>query len=183
MAKRRHKLKSQRTSPVVRVGELATPERRRKQGGVMTEVVDRDVSGKAYIKRHRVRIECMLDHYFHNFRISDHQYMAGLKYREIYLRAMHGYSAKVLCNPFLMEAGQADPEGKMLAHIDCGRWLEDANKILAPAEQAIVRNVCGYDSYAGGRDNKNILMGALDKLAVLWGYATPEKPHKRSTKH
>jgi hypothetical protein len=46
MAKRQHKKK--RPMAVVRIGELATPERCRQQGGVMTEVVDRDASGKAY---------------------------------------------------------------------------------------------------------------------------------------
>ncbi len=169
MAKRRHSNKK-RPMPVVRVGEMATPERRKQLGGVMTEVVDRDSGGKIYTKRHRARLECMLDFYFKEHRISDPQYMAGLKFREIYLRVRYGYSGKVLCNPFLMEAGQADPEGKMLAHIDCIRALEEASKQLLPEQIAVIRNVCGYDEYAGGRDKKRILVRSLEILADFWGY-------------
>jgi len=102
------------------------PERRRQLGGVMTEVVDRDAGGKAYMKRHRVRIECMLDYYYDSFRINDPQLKAGLKFREIYLRVNFGTNCKILCNPFLMEAGQADPEGKAHAHLHCLRMLDEA---------------------------------------------------------
>jgi len=166
----RRQYKKKRPAPVARAGERATPERRHQLGGVITEVVDRDATGGTYIKRHRARIECMLDYYFRKHRISDAQYMAGLKFREIYLRTTYGYSFKVLCNPFLMEAGQADHEGRMLAHLDCGRLLSEATKQLMPEELTIVRNVCGYDEFAGGRDKKRILMRALDRLAAFWSY-------------
>ena len=168
MARRQHKKK--RPMPVVRVGELATPERRRQLGGVMTEVVDRDATGKAYIKRHRARFECALDEYFNMFQISNPQYMAGLKFREIYLRVNYGTNSKILCQPFLMDTGQGDPEWKMLAHIDCARWLDEATKKLSPEQLYVVRNVCGHDEYAGSHARKKTLLRGLNVLAEHWGY-------------
>jgi hypothetical protein len=168
MAKRRHKKK--RPMPVVRVGEMATPERRRQQGGVMTEVLDRDSTGNAIMKRHRARIECMLDYYFNEFRINNPQYMAGMKFREIYLRVNYGYSCKILCNPFLMDSGRGYPEGKMLAHIDCMRYLNEAYQLLSPEQASVMRDVCGMDEYPGNKDRKATLLRALDKLAAHWGY-------------
>jgi hypothetical protein len=156
--------------PVVRVGELATPERRHQLGGVMTEVVDREVGGKAYIKRHRVRIECMLDYYFNGYHINDTQYMAGLKFREIYLRVNYDTNCKVLCSPYLRSAKHADPEAKILAHLDCIRWLDEACKLLSPEQLAMVRKVCGYDEFAGTHANKKTLLRGLDILAAYWGY-------------
>jgi hypothetical protein len=168
MAKRKHK--KNRAMPVVRVGELATPERRRQLGGVMTEVVDRDASGKAYMKRHRVRIECMLDYYFNEFRLTEAQYMAGLKFREFYLRVNFGTNCKILCNPFLMQPGQADPEGKALAHLHCLRMLDEAYAVLSQVQREVVRDVCGHDEYPGNHARKKALLRALDALASHWGY-------------
>jgi hypothetical protein len=156
--------------PVVRVGELATPERRRQLGGVMTEVIDRDAGGKAYMKRHRVRIECMLDYYFNAYRINERQYTAGLKFREIYLRVNYDTNCKILCSPFLINTGRADPEGKIMAHMDCIRWLDEACKLLSSEQLTMVRKVCGYDEYAGTFANKKTLLRGLDILAAHWGY-------------
>lgn len=128
--------------PVVRIGELATPERRSQLGGVTTEVVDRDAIGKAYITRHRARFECVLDDYFEALYINEAQLMDGLKLREVHLRVNCGTSGKVLCQPFLMDTGQGDPEWKMLAHIDCTRQLHDALTVLTAAQQTVLRNVC-----------------------------------------
>jgi hypothetical protein len=178
MAKRRHKKK--RPMPVVRIGEMATPERRRKLGGLMTEVVDRDASGKAYIKRQRARIECMLDYYFQNYRLDDPQYMAGLKYREIYLRVNFDTNCKILSNPFLMQAGQGDHEGKMHAHIDCLRQLNEVYALLTVPQQTILRDVCGHDQATWGTNRNQTLLRALDILAVHWGYAAPKKPSTKN---
>lgn len=168
MANRRHK--KNRPTSVVRVGELATPERRRKLGGVTTEVVDRDVTGKAYIKRHRVRIECMLDYYFNAYYLNEPQHMAGLKCREIYLRVNFDTNCKVLCAPYLIRAGHSDAEGKILARIECERyWLEACN-LLSKEQLAVIRKVCGYDEYAGTTAYMKTLLRALDILAAHWGY-------------
>jgi hypothetical protein len=168
MAKRTHK--KNKHSSAVKIGETATPERRRQLGGVETEIVDRDASGKVYIKRQRARLECMLDYYLKERRINDAQHKAGTKFRYIYLRAAHHYSCLTLTNRFLIEPGQADPEWRFMNHLDCTRILIVACKELTPEEYAIVRNVCGYDFYAGGRDNKRILDRALNVLAAHWGF-------------
>ena len=168
MAKRRHK---KRQMPVIRVGEVVTPERRRQLGGVMTEVIDRDSTGKAYIKRQRVKIECMLDYYYDKFRINDHQNMAGQKYRELYTRVNFGSSYKVLTSPFLMADKQSDPEARMVAHIDCIRNLTEVDMLLSPQQRDVMRDVCGYDEPCGNDARKKTLLRALDILAKHWGYA------------
>jgi hypothetical protein len=166
---RRLRKKNKRSS-TVKNGETATPERRRQLGGVETEIVDRDASGKVYIKRQRARLECMLDYYLKLRRISEEQYKAGCKFRYLYLRAAHNYSCLNLTDRFRMEPKQADPEWRLLNHMDCIRVLIVASKELTPEEYAIVRNVCGYDSFAGNRENKRILDHALGLLATHWGY-------------
>ena|GEM_PF-1950620 len=164
MAKRRHK---KRPLPV-RFGALATQERCRQLGGVTTEIIDRDSSGKASMKRHRVRIECMLDYYFIEDRIDEAEYRAGMKFRQLYLRVVHKIKMTNLSNPYLMEAHRADPEGATLAGLYSERLLYEAYDVLSPEQQSVVRRVCGYDEYAGGRAKIQTLRRGLKKLADHW---------------
>jgi hypothetical protein len=168
MAKARKNKK--RPSSVVRIGEEATPERHHQLGGVITEVIDRDDNSKRKARRDRARNECMPDFYHNENTMSDPQHKAALKYREIYLTAFHGYNCKILCSPFLIDSGKADPEGKMLAHIHCTRLLHEAQERLTEEERSIVRDVCAYDHSALTRKRKRILLRALDALADFWGY-------------
>jgi len=168
MARRQHKKK--KPIPAVRMGEMATPERYNQLGGLITEVMDRDATGKASISHHRARIECILDYYHKAFVIDDQQYMAALKFREIYLRVNFGYNTKTLCQPFLIEAGRPDPEWKMLAHIDCLRHLRGVYVLLSSAQQNILRNVCGHDEYVKTNARKKTFLRGLNILVAHWGY-------------
>ncbi len=168
MAKRKHKTK--KPSPVVCVGEMATPERRQQLGGVMTEFVASEIPGNLPTKRHRVRIENVLDIMYRNRvnPLSDPQFTVALKFHELFNHGRNGSTFKVLCQPFIVDGGKADPQWKMIAHIDCARYLVEAYDFLTPEEQAIVRKVCGHDEFPDGKREHRILRIALDKLATLW---------------
>ncbi|MGB9152208.1 MAG: hypothetical protein WCD70_03870 [Alphaproteobacteria bacterium] len=167
MAKKHHKKKQ---LPVVLVGELVTPERRRQLGGVVTEMVDEDGSSRRKMKRHKARYDCMIEFYCDEGTFSDRQTKAGLKYREIYLSGIHGQSGKYLCNPFTIDCGRADPENKIIGHMHNLRLLVEANELLTEEERGIVRDVCAYDRVASAYDLKRILLRALDVLADYWKY-------------
>ena len=166
MAKRQHKKK--KNISVVRLGEQATPERQRQSGGVRTEVVDRDASGKAYITRHRAEMECVLDFYLRTQRISEQQHAAGMRFREIYLRVVNGANCKILGELFLINVGQGSYEGKMLAYIDCVQVLDNVSDDLSPAQVQVIRRVCGHDEYAGHDGQKKTLLRGLDALVEYW---------------
>jgi len=167
MAKKHHKKKQ---LPVVLVGELVTPERRRQLGGVISEMIDEDGSSKRKVKRNKARYDCMIEFYFEDGTFSDRQSKAALKYREIYLSGMHGQSGKYLCNPFTIDCGRADPENKIIGHMHNLRLLVEANELLTQEERDIVRDVCAYDKVASAYELKRILLRALDVLADYWSY-------------
>lgn len=155
---------------IVSTGEQATRERCQKPGGVITETIGRDASGKALMKRQRVRIECMLDHYFYASRLDERQYKAGLKFREIYLHVRFDINSKSSRTPFVKDERLFNPDGKMLIHLDCLRLLDGAHKRLSPEQWNIIRNVCGYDEYAGTYPKLKTLVRGLDLLALHWGF-------------
>ena len=165
MAKARFK---KRKSPVVRIGEIATPERRRQNGGLITEVADRDASGNVYTKRQRAKYECILDCYHDEYRLNDAQYTAGLKFQEIFHRCFCGHAAKELCAPFLIDGGEGSAEHRVIAHIYCTRLLDEALEQMTKKQQAVVRSVCGFGVPAGHSNKLAILGTALTKLARYW---------------
>jgi hypothetical protein len=166
MAKKQRKKKL----PVVLVGELVTPERRRQAGGVVTEMIDEEGSRGRKVKRHKARYDCMIEFYADENAFSERQTKAALKYREIYLSGMHGQSGKYLCNPFTIDCGRADPESRIIGHMHNLRLLVEANELLTQEERDIVRDVCAYDKAASAYELKRILLRALDVLADYWNY-------------
>ena len=84
MSKRQHKKRVH----AVRIGESPTPERRRQNGGVNAEVVDRDVTGQILIQRYKAFADCPLDIYFLRGQLTEAEYKAGIKFRNAYFRAV-----------------------------------------------------------------------------------------------
>lgn len=158
-------------SLAARVGERATPERRRKPGGIAVEVVDREAGGRVLVKRHRGRIECVLDHYYLARKLNDAQMQAALKFREAWLLIHFGANSTLSGNPLLARTGHADPEGRLIAHIDLLRWLDRACSLLTAAQLRVAQKVCGEDCFAGSADHLETLQRGLDRLAAHWGYA------------
>lgn len=159
MAKRR---KAKKGMPV-RLGERATMELRAQCGGVITEVIDRDLRGNPYMIRDRVRIECALDYYFWDGRLTQGEYEAGLKFRRAYQRAVLGLKVE---DP--ASSGAYDPEMAMLIVPISEEILRDAYGELSTAQKKIIIDVCGHNKYAGTTDRVETLHRGLEKLATLW---------------
>jgi len=168
MARKRQNRK--KLIPIVHITECATPERCQKPGGVITEVIARDVSGKALMKRQRVRVECMLDYYYYASRLNEAQYKAGLKFREFYLRIRFDKNCLSSRKAFVKEAGLFNPDGKMLDRLEYLRLLDGAHKQLSPEQWEVIRKVCGYDEYAGNYAKLKTFRRGLDILVTYWGY-------------
>jgi hypothetical protein len=170
MAKGKHKKK--KTYPVVIVGERATPERRKQLGGVVSEIVEVEEprSLKTKVKRDRANYVSTLAYYHGTKRLNDPQTVAGEKYAELFNRVTFGYHYKVLCNPFLIDPGQADPEARMVAHMDCIRQLREIDALLSPAQRRVIINVCGYGERAKDKDERQTLQRGLDIAAEHWGH-------------
>src|ERR1700733_188615 len=97
MSKRQRKKKTLS----VRIGELATKERRSQNGGVTIEVIDRDASDKIYMKRHRAYAECVLDDCLRRGAVSEAEYEAGMKFRCAYLKYVFKIKISDNLNPYL----------------------------------------------------------------------------------
>jgi len=159
MAKRR---KAKRRLPV-RQGARATMELCEKYGGVITEVIDRDLRGNPYMLRDRVRIECTLDFYFWKGNLTQSEYDAGLKFRRAYQRAVLRVKVE---DP--AASGPYDPEMAMLMVPISEELLRAAYEEMSQAQKRIVIDVCGHDKYAGTTDRVQTLHRGLEKLATLW---------------
>lgn len=144
-------------------GETAPKERQQHQGGLKTEISDRDASGKAVIKRQSAVAECVLDAYFIRELISDPQYQAGMKFRYAYLRAM--LRIKVADRG---AGSHHDPEMSVITLIHSERLVKEAYAALDITEQTVVIAVCGHDEWAGGNHRMPYLQSGLDRLAILW---------------
>jgi len=158
MAKRR-----KRKALAARCGEMATPERQKQQYGVVSEVVDRDVRGNVYQRRHRAVAECMLDTYLLRGNLTEYEYQAGMKFRRAYQRAVFK-----LCVEDPTSSGEYDPEMAMLMVPISEETLRNAYAALSPAQKALVVSVCGHDECAGNADRIETLHRGLERLVTLW---------------
>lgn len=165
----KHRDQKKNRPSFVHIGMLATPERCHQQGGVTTEIVDRDSTGRVYIERDRANEECALDLYLLKKRISNPQHKAGLRLREAYVRAAHGMECSVLGEQFVANAGSGDNEEKMALYIDALKTLSVVWPLLTPVQQRVLRRVCGYNEYASNYNDKETLVRGLDLLAKHWG--------------
>ena len=166
MAKRPRRKK--KSNEAIRIGETATPERRRQLGGVLTEVIDRDATGKACIKRQKGKLECVLDYYWRTKRINDPQHQAGMKFREIYLRVNNGFAHKMLGDLVLVDDASLHVEERMLQHIVCMQQLDKIREKLSPSQEKIIVQVCCDNKFFGHDERKKTFLRGLDILARHW---------------
>lgn len=138
-------------------------ERCQQWGGVVTEVIDRDLRGNPFLVRDRARCECVLDDYLYRLILTPSEYEAGMKFRRAYLRAV--------CRIMVDDpngGGEYDPEMGMLIVPISEEILRAAYKALTKAQQAIVIKVCGHGEWAGGTDKLETLRRGLERLVTLW---------------
>ena len=147
----------------VRIGETPTPERRHHNGGVVSEIVDRDISDKILIRRYKAVWECPLDTYLERNAISEPEHRAGLKFRHAYFRAILGIKVDDIGS-----GSEGDREMAYLTPIYSQRLLQDAYEALSPQQKAIVINVCGHDQVAGETARLKTLHRGLERLCEVW---------------
>jgi len=165
-----------------RIGEEVTPERRKKQGGIKKEIVDRDVTGKAYIERYKANEECALDHYLRTRKITERQHKAGMKIRRLSTRINNYASSKFTPSPFAAEAGQIDYEERMLTHVQCIAALDKVYEDMTHVQRSIIRNVCALDLYVGHNEDKATLARGLECAADCFAGKKKEKKKGRKKK-
>jgi len=143
----------------VRTGITATKERRRQQGGVMTEIVNRDVDGKILIKRHKAVWECHLDEYYDRHTIGEPEHKAGIIFRRAYFQA-------VLCRRAAYERYkrnlttiEATPSEKL---------LKSVYRTLPSYTMGVIIDICGHDRRARYIGELNTLKNGLERLAIVW---------------
>ena len=158
-AKRKYKKKAL----PARIGELATVERCRQLGGVITEVVDRDLRGSPILKRHKAKIECHLDICLLREWISIPEYDAAMIFRKAYLRYVRG--VKVDDD---VQGGRADAEMAMLAVPHSKKLLDQAHAVLSQPQWRMVETICGLDDTAGNSSRFETFRLGLTKLVDLW---------------
>ena len=161
MTKRRYKKKAIPS----RLGEGVTKERRKKNGGIITETIDRDNNGRAIIQRQRAVAECVLDVYYLREVIDDAEYQAGMKFRKAYLR--YALNIKVDDSG---TGSHGDPEMSSVIVSESQRIVREAFDVLNDLERSVIIAVCG-DDWAGGDYRFTALHHGLAKLVAKWKIA------------
>lgn len=138
-------------------------ERGLQSGGIITEVIDRDLRGNPFLKRDRARCECVLDDYLYRLILTPSEHEAGMKFRRAYLRGV--------CRVMVEDpngGGEYDPDMAMLIVPISEEILREAYKVLTKAQKEIMIRVCGHGEWAGGTDKLETLRRALERLVTLW---------------
>ena len=160
MAKRRPKIKFL----PARIGEMPTEERCNQLGGIVTEVIERDANGKAFVMRYAAYAECMLDTYLLRGLIDKVEHVAGMRYRIAWLRAREGLK---ISDRF---SGGVPISYEDSLHIipESERILKEAAEELTPAQKAMVMRICVDNATVGGTDSRETLCRGLRKMAKRW---------------
>jgi hypothetical protein len=161
MAKAKRKYKKKALP--ARLGERATLERRRQLGGIIVEVVDRDLRGSPIIRRDKAAIECHLDIYKYREQISIPEYDAGMIFRKAYVRYVLGI--KVEDN---VQGASGDVEMAMLAVPHSKKLLDQAHGVLSTPQWMVIEAICGLDDTAGNSYRFETFRRGLEKLVDLW---------------
>ncbi|MEJ0062547.1 MAG: hypothetical protein WDO70_04950 [Alphaproteobacteria bacterium] len=160
------KYKRRKKIPAILTGDASTPERQRRNGGIAREVIARDNHGEAMMFRFKAAIDCALDAYFQRGVLTQTEYMAGMKFRHAYLRAV----LKVRVED-IDSGSHGDPEMAFLTPIYSERILREAYSVLSASQKALIIAVCGHDEWAGGFYKLQTLHRGLEKMIDLWRLA------------
>jgi hypothetical protein len=140
-----------------------TLERRAHGDHIDSEALTRDRHGQIIRQRHRVCQECYLDTYYLRAALNEAEYLAGMKFRRAYLRAILKIKVSSPCS-----GGAVDYELAQLTPLYSEELLRAAYRVLSPAQRTIVISVCGHDDGAGITARVRTLQRALRILALLW---------------
>ncbi|MFY9286903.1 MAG: hypothetical protein WAO98_00205 [Alphaproteobacteria bacterium] len=150
-------------APLYAKGCDVTKERRKQNGGVISEAIHERSADKTYIRRHRALFECALDGYLWYGKIEPNEYEAGMKFRRAYLR----YVMNVRVDDYGSGA-HGDRDMAALTPIISQQILRDAASVLSDAQRKLVMHVCGDNFRAGDGDKIETLRRGLKVLAKHW---------------
>lgn len=155
----------------IKSGIAPTKERRRQNGGIYSEVIDRDANGKVFMQRFRAVYECPLDVYRGHKFISDREYRAGMKFNEAYYGA-------IICRRYdfrPVSRNQAEMESTM-----SDRIINEAYAALPIKQMQAVIDVCGHDLPVTNIKYLEKLRKGLGTLALKWNMAAIEICERKS---
>jgi len=140
-------------------------ERFHQNGGLISEPMAWDSSGRPLIARYRAAWECPLDAYRDRKALTEPEYRAGLHFRQAYYKAVRSRRAHI-------ERLKPYPATTDLTMSE--KLVKDAYDTLSPRHMGVVIDICGYDQPA--RDNAMLdsLRKGLGHLAVRWRTAAIE---------
>ena len=144
-------------------GLIPTDERRKQNGGVSSEIINRDKNGKPLTKRYKSVWDCPLDVYLDRSVIDVSEHAAGYKFRHAYFRAVLGIRVSDIGS-----GNQGDKEMAVITPIYSERLLSEAYEALTPEQKTIVISVCGHDECAGKTAKLQTLHRGLERLRHLW---------------
>jgi hypothetical protein len=162
----RVKMHHAKGGPVVRIGEVATPERMRQNGGIVKDLEPESPKSRVMIMRHRARCECWLDRYRLKDKIDQSEFLAGMRFREAWLCITFGKShgrSMVYIDPCYHQS--LNPGEKRLW---AERVIGDAFKILTAAQKTAVIACCGEDEALQTKDRVRTLRRGLEALSRFW---------------
>src|SRR5882672_6041097 len=122
----------------IKNGATPTKERHHRNGGVYSEVIDRDANGKVFMRRYRARWERPFDLYREMNLITEAQYRAGIKFHRVF------YSA-VMCRK--AEYKPVSESHPLLEQTMSDKLLKKAYDVVDSDDIDTVVEVCGF----GGR--------------------------------
>jgi len=149
----------------VKIEDSPTKERRRQNGGVVSEIIDRDVNDTVLVKRYKAVWECPLDTYKDLGVINEPQHHAGISFRQAYHLA-------VLCRKAAHERINLNISHTGLTKSES--LLKQAYKILPPYYRPIIIDICGHDESATSEIELLHLKEGLKKLSNYWNMAAME---------
>jgi len=163
MMKQKHKRPTS-----IKDGIAPTKERRRQNGGVFAEIINKDPKGNALLKRYRAVWECPLDAYKDIGIINAAQHKAGLEFRK-------AYYASVVCKTVndRMSEEQLNREVSKLERV-----LRAAFKELSPTHTESVIDACGHNLLVTDAVKLERLKIGLGKLTKLWNLTAQEVCNK-----
>ncbi|HVY13515.1 MAG TPA: hypothetical protein VHB73_08140 [Alphaproteobacteria bacterium] len=162
--KSRKSRKGAARGPVCHPSELASDERQRQQGGVISEFIPVGANSRVMVKRHRAAVECQLDIYLRRGNIDDAEHMAGMKMREAWQ-----FSAQHIKTSDLALSAKT-PNGGSDRGISLSRSrvvMQQGIAALTGVQQKVVMRVCCHDEVAGNSDAIKTLKRGLERLSRL----------------
>ena len=174
---RKARLGAQDRSMVVRMGERATKERERQQGGVVKDYAAEEANSRVMVMRHKAACECQLDVYLRVGKLDKGEFTAGMQYREAWQIKAEGIRTKdSLSGSDPVDGGRANTEEEMMKRLNRKGWSErilaeaHGEAGLTPAQGLMVTHVCASDWPVGRDFDMKTLRRGLDKLARFWNF-------------